>query len=29
MVARDKVGQGKEKDFDMVEPNVGFTDMND
>ena len=29
MVARDKVTQQKEKDFDMVEPSVGFTDMLD
>ena len=29
MVARDKVTQQKEKDFDVVEPNVHFTDQND
>jgi hypothetical protein len=29
MVARDKVPQTKEKDFDMVEPSVGYSDMDD
>ena len=26
---REKVPQTKEKDFDVVEPSVGFTDMSD
>ena len=26
---RDKVPQTKEKDFDVVQPSVGFTDMSD
>ena len=29
MPPREKVTQQKEKDFDMVEPQVGFTDMTD
>ena len=26
---REKVPQTKEKDFDVVQPSVGFTDMSD
>ena len=29
MVAKDKVPQTKEKDFDIVEPSVGYADMDD